>query len=484
MRPAAPLSFDVRPSTAPTEMDLKQYARVLLAHWALIVATVVVCTVAAAAIAWTREPVYRTHTQLFVATTGSASDMSPSETYQGGLFSQQRVTSYANIVSSPRVAEAIVAELDLSRSVQQVQAAIQASVPEGTVLIDVTVTDSSPELAQAIANAVGQKFPDFINTLESSQPERRSPVKVSVTRPAELPTSPISPRTSLYLTMGLVLGLFLGIGGAVLREILDRRIRDDNDAAAIAGAPILGRITHDPAADMWPLIVLNDPDSTSAEEYRRLRTNLNVLGIDRGLRSFVVSSAVPSEGKTVIVANLGIAFAQAGSTVVLVDADLRRSRLAHVLGLESSAGLSEVLTGDVPLEAAVRRHRTLPVEVLAGGAPTTNPSELLGSERGVALVDALTRRADVVIFDAPAVLPVSDAAVLAGLASAVILVARVPSTRADQFELAAQSLRSVGKPPLGVVLNGLSGRNRWPFDNRRRLSSDEPSLQPVSVWDG
>jgi polysaccharide biosynthesis transport protein len=291
-------------------LDLKQYGRLLRAHWLLVVATILVCTVAAGVLAWTRTPIYAARTQLFVSTPGIPADLS--QTYQGGLFSQQRVLSYAQIVSSPLVAQAVIKRLGLPMSVRQLQDKIRSSVPTDTVLINVTVRDPSPQRARAIANALGEEFSSFVSTLETRPGDRESPVKVSVTSQAQLPAHPDSPQKALYLAPGVLAGLVLGIGAAVLREVLDNRIRGGDDAAALTGAPVLGSITEDPNAERRPLIVANDPFSAQAEAYRRLRTNLGVLGIDHSHRSFVISSAVASEGKTVVVANLGIAFAQAG----------------------------------------------------------------------------------------------------------------------------------------------------------------------------
>jgi succinoglycan biosynthesis transport protein ExoP len=460
-------------------MDFKQYARVLRAHWVLIGLLVLVCAGAAAVVAWNKEAEYQAKTQLFVSAPASPSNLTPSETYQGGLFSQQRVASYADVVSSPTMARAVIAQLGLSQTVSEVQSEIHASVPENTVIINVVVTAPSGRLAAAIANAVGDQFPKFVNQLESSEPSRASPVKVSVTSPARVPAGPVSSHKALYLTLGVLLGLILGVGGTVLREVLDRRIRDDDVAEAIAGAPILGRILRDPKAGKRPLIVAREPDSTGAEAYRRLRTNLRVLSMDHDLRSFIFSSAGPGEGKTLIVANLAVTFAQAGVAVAVVDADMRRPRLADVMGLEPGVGLSDVLTGEISLETALHHHPTLELEVLAGGPVPPNPTELLGSQRCLALVEALTRRATIVLFDAPALLPVSDAAVLARLVSAVVLVARVPSTRAGHFDDATHALRSVGKEALGVVLNGLPRREGWPYTNGRRVTTGVREAQGI-----
>jgi receptor protein-tyrosine kinase len=145
--------------------------------------------------------------------------------------------------------------------------------------------------------------------------------------------------------------------------------------------------------------------------------------------------------------------------------------------------LSDVLAGDVPLDSALRRHHTLPLEVLASCGMPPNPSELLESDQAVTLLDDLTLRTDIVLFDAPALLVVSDAAVLAGMVSGVVLVARVPTTRKSQLDLAARSLEAVGKRPLGVVLNGLSRPETRPYSAAPPLTGGE-LVHQGGVWDG
>lgn len=438
-------------------MEMRKYVRVLRAHRVLIGATVLLCAVLAGIYAVSRDAVYAAETQLFVSAKPSTASLTPSGIYQGGLASQSRAESYARIISSPPVAEAVIRRLDLPRSREYVQEAISATVPQDTVLIDVKVEDPSPKQAKAIADAVAAEFPKFVETLESSSGAQGSPVELRVTSPAVEPTSPESPPTALYIFAGALLGLGLGVSAAVLREILDRRVRDDEDAGAIAGAPVLGHIPHDADADARPLVVVDDPDSPEAEAYRRLRTNLRAITIDRGQRSLLIASAVAGEGKTLIAANLGFAFAQAGHRVTLVDADLRRPTLSRLLGLEPEPGLSEVLSGDALYEVM---HRELGpgMEVLTSGTLPPNPSELLASDIFGTLLDGLSRRSDIVIVDSPALMPVSDAAVMARVTDLVLMVARVSSTRTEDLETAAESLRTVGKPPVGAVLNGLAAR--------------------------
>jgi polysaccharide biosynthesis transport protein len=382
------------------------------------------------------------------------------QAYEGGLYAQQRARSYAGILSSPRGAEAAIEQLGLHESVESVQDKVRATVPADSLLINVTVTDRSARRAKSIADSLGRLLPALAEQLEKPEGRERSPILVTVTQPAQLPTDPISPRKSIYLALGALFGLAVGVGAAVLRRALDHRIRSDAVASATAGAPVLGSIAEHPNQAMSP-VMLRDPLSDAAEGYRGLRANLRALGTEHEIRSFVVSSAVPAEGKTDVVANLGLALAEAGDRVVVVDANLRSPRLGELLGVRSSIGLTDVLELRWPIELALHKHGPAPLEVLTGGSPSANPSELLGSEAFDRVLEALTERFDFVIVDTPALLAVADAAALALRASGVILVARAASTSSEQLGAARQALRPVDGRVLGVVLNRVRERDRW-----------------------
>jgi polysaccharide biosynthesis transport protein len=447
-------------------MDLKEYVRVLRAHLFLIVAAVVVCTGAAALLVLTETPTYAAHTQLFVSATGASADLS--QTYQGGLFAQIQVQSYAQIVSSPAVLSGVVEQLGLSESVQKLQSEITASVPTGTILINVTVRNPSPERARAIADALAVKLSSFIPTLDAGQDHGSSSIKVSVTVPAELPTHPVSPRKTVDLTLGVLLGLIVGVGGAVAREAFDRRVRDENDVARITGTPLLGVLDENPKAGRERLVLMDDPFSFDAEAYRQLRTNLLAVSVERDLRSIVVSSPADCHAKTLVAANLAIAFAQAGHRVVLIEADLRRPKLAEVLGLASSEGLSDVLADGLPVDTALQNWRDgLPLLVLGSGPLPPNPSDLLGSQRLVTLLETLADSGDLVILDAPPLLPVTDSVILARVTSGVLFVTEVGRSRTADLEMALEALRPVDAHVLGVVLTGVPTRRSGRYSRSR-----------------
>ena len=201
-------------------MELNQYVRVLRAHWLLILVSVVICTGAAAALAWTRTAVYAADTQLFFSTRPSSDQ---NENYAGALFTQQRMRSYAELVSGERVTAAVIRRLGLPYTVEELQPRIQAAVRPNTVLLDITVEDASPRRARTIAETLGSEFPRFIASLETPANGRAAPISVRVAAAPGLPTAPVSPNKLLYLLLGAHLGLLLGIAGAAIREGLKSR---------------------------------------------------------------------------------------------------------------------------------------------------------------------------------------------------------------------------------------------------------------------
>jgi len=440
-------------------MELAHYLRVLRRQWLPFSACVVACLLAAGALAALSTPTYEARAQLFVSSGGAARDLD--QTYEGGLLAQQRARSYAELVTSPGVARAVVDQLGLPDAPSDVQRQLEASVPVDTVLIDVTASATSPARAKDLADAVAVQLPRFVGELESTPGDRRSPVSLSVASRPALPTEPASPRTAVYLALGLLLGLALGVTAAVLRDALDDRVRTDDEAAAAAGVPVLGI-----AVDM--------------DGYRRLRTNVSTLAGTDGLRLLVTSAA--AEGSTArAVVGLGVAFAEAGCSVVLVDANLWKPKLSALLGLPPSNGLTEVLLDGVPVEDALSRWAGDPrIEVLPAGAGSVPGSDVLSSRRLAGVLSSLADRADVVIVDAPAVLKAADADVLAPLMSGVLLLTRLSSTRAQQLEAAARELDAVGAEILGVVTipsTRSAGRSR----RKDRLASDLAAPTAASV---
>ncbi|OLT52247.1 chromosome partitioning protein [Cellulosimicrobium sp. CUA-896] len=396
-------------------------------------------------------PTYEARSQVFVSVQGSSD--SASDLLQGSSFTVRQVKSYTELATSPRVLDPVVEELGLTDDAASLAERVRAESPMDTVLINVIATDESARLAASTADAVASSLADVVGELETPAAGGDSPVQISTVRSATVPTEPSSPDLRLNLALGLVVGLALGIGLAVVRELLDTRVRSAPDVEAVTDAPVLGAIGYEADAPEHPLIVQESPQALRAEAFRRLRTNLQFLDLGDGARTVVMTSALPGEGKTTTSINLAITLADAGQRVLLVDADLRRPAVARYMGIEGSVGLTTVLIGKVGLRDAVQPWGSSMLDVLAAGQIPPNPSELLGSETMTALVGRLGEEYDVVVVDSPPLLPVTDAAILARRAGGAILVSGVGTIHRQHVAGAVAALGTVGARLLGVVLN-------------------------------
>lgn len=436
-------------------VELRDYVRILHKNWVLLLVLLLLGTAAGAAYAFLQKPKYEASTQLYVSVRNEGA--ATGDLVQGTTFARQMVTSYVDVIGTALVLDPVIDELNLDTTAGALARQVSASAPPNTVLIDVTVTETDPELAADIANAAATSFADAVqNTLERPQGvDATSPVQVTVVQPAVVPATPSSPNIPLHIVLGALLGLALGIAVAVLRTVLDTRIHTLHDLETLTEAPVLGGIAFDPDAPKRPLIVHADPRSPRSESFRTLRTNLQFLDVESGPRSFVISSAGPGEGKSTTTANLAIALAETGARVALLDGDLRLPRIAEYLGIEGGVGLTDVLIGRVPLTDALQRWGANQLFVLASGPVPPNPSELLGSAAMDRTLTALTEHFDYVLIDAPPLLLVTDAAVLSKKTRGVIMVAASGRTKKQDLAGAIRSLATAGGSLLGIVVTML-----------------------------
>ncbi|MBB2901365.1 non-specific protein-tyrosine kinase [Kineococcus radiotolerans] len=428
-------------------MDLVDYLRALRKHWILVVLSVLLGGGAGAGAYSASAPVYRADSLLFVSMydTGNAALL-----MQGSMFAQQRVQSYTGVLTSPKVLQPVIDELDLDTTPRALSDHVGSSAPLGTVLIEVTVDESSPQRAADIANSVSKHFGRAVSELEQATPASASPVRINVLRPAVVREDPIAPNLLRTLALGLLAGVVLGTGLAVLREVLDTTVKSLSTITDL-GAPALGLV---PAGEGGPRpeLVVEGSRSPQSEALRQIRTNLQFADVDHPPRVLVVTSALPGEGKSTTAVNLALTAATAGMRVVLVEGDLRLPRVADYLGVEDSAGLTTVLAGRADLDDVLQPYGDTGLSVLASGPIPLNPAALLGSRHMGDLLARLRERADLVIIDSPPLLPVADAAVLARQTDGALVVVKHGKTTRDHLTRALERLRAVDAPVLGGVL--------------------------------
>jgi non-specific protein-tyrosine kinase len=346
----------------------------------------------------------------------------------------------------------VIIEGDM-KATQQAIAALQSS----TSAVD------QAELTR-LRSTLTQYQTSYANLLKSYEEIRLTEAQaidnVVVAEPAVVPRYPVKPNTLMNTLLAAVVGCMLAVGVAFLIEYLDDTIKTSEDVSQTLELSTLGAITRIEARTGEEKVVTAlQPRSPIAEAYRALRTNIQFSAVDRPLKTLLVTSANPLEGKSTTVANLGVVMAQAGLSVIVVDSDLRRPALHKFFGVDNKQGLTDALLQSAPSPDGYLQGTAIEnLQVLTSGPLPPNPSELLGSQRMRGLIEQLKGKADVLLFDSPPVLAVTDAAVLANQVDGVLLVVDAGATRREAASRARETIAKVGASLLGVALNKLSAK--------------------------
>lgn len=453
-------------------MDLIRSLRLLRRYWMLIVACGLLGTGATAVVTATATREYSSSVTLFVSVADRG--MNASSAYQASLLSQERVKSYADLLKSDRLAERVAAVAG-GVDAEALKAKISASLVPDTVLLRASVTDTSPARAKLLADLVGTQLVRLIAEIERPAAGLPALVKATVVDDAREPLRPVRPDVPVDLALGLLAGLAVGVGGGLLRELLDVSVKSPEEIREITGSPQLGLICRHEAVEHHPLITQGPAHSAHAEAFRFLRANLQFADLEEAVRSVVVTGVLPGQGASLTACNLAIALAQAGRRVILADAGLRRPQVAGYFGIASGPGLSGVLTGRGELDDALRPWEELPaLSVLPSGRVPANPSALLETPRLGEVMAELRERADLVVIDAPPLLSFADATVLARECDGAILVTKYGATSRHQLRRAAEQLGAVDARLLGTVLNMAPADHDYTHDyssGRRRRTS-------------
>ena len=415
-------------------VDLNELIGVLWRRkWTIVLATAAVVGLAIGAL--------RIITPVYESTSTVA--LSPTDADQGLIFfgiSDAVIPVYADTASSGATqAEAAIRAGG--------SADINVQTFTGTPIIKISARDPDAELArrsaQAVTDVLLERATDDIGipSLRLTQLDRPT-----------AGTAPVFPRTDLTIAAGLLIGLVLGVALALILETLTTKVDTPEELARVSGAPIFGEIPPEPAIATFvtpEVLSENRLLRGVSEALRELRTNL--LFSEGSLRSVVITSPDGSHGKTTIAFGLAVTVARAGTRTVLVDGDLRRGRIAELLGLERPPGLMEVLNG-TPVDEVIR-HTTLDtLDVITGGRRGGDPGELLTSEFPL-LLDELQERYETVIIDATPLVPISDARIMARYAASVVVVANASTATRRQVRRAIERLSLISVEPTAMVLN-------------------------------
>lgn len=435
------------------ELKRIDYLRTLRRYWILVLTSLLLGGLGGvAANAW-MKPSYQSQTQLFMSIESSGTVQ---ELQQVNTFLRQRAGSYVTAARTPRVLQKVIDDLNLQIRPSELQDKVTVEALPNTVVLSITANDESPDQAMAIARHIAESLILVVPELESSGASGAPELKLTLLTPGEVPTAPVSPNKLLNLVIGVLSGLAIGIGSAMALSKNDTKVRDEADLRRVTNLEILGAVALEGGGRGNHLLTDKSTRSPWAESFRQLRTHVLFAHSKNPSKAVVITSAVPGEGKTCAAINLGLSLAQAGQRVVVVDADLRRSKMGEYLGLKQNAGLTTAVAGRMPLDVLLQPYGGNGLSILTSGQLPPNPSELLASPAMVELLQQLEQTHDVVIIDTPPLLSVTDASVLAQRVGAVVLIVGSGEVKEADVQKALHYLSLVQAKVIGVVLNRTS----------------------------
>ena len=362
-------------------------------------------------------------------------------------------------------------EAEFQRSIDQDLQATQALIESTQTRADalIAIEERTPEQEtelQALEGRLASLRSTYTTLLSFSSGSATN--LLTVVDPAVSPVSPVLPRTLVNTLLAAALALLVVAGVAFVVEQLDDSIKDPDAVEEVAGLSTLGTIVRMQSADgrreMYQLAGLLYPRSSAAEAYRSLRANIEFASVDTPLHTLLVTSAAPGEGKTITASNLAVVIAQAGRTVLLVDADLRKPAVHRVFDLPNTAGLTTILRDEnVSLDTLTHVTEQPGLRILTSGPLAPNPAELLGSNRMQGVLGRLRESAELVIFDSPPLHAVTDAAVISSFVDGTLLVIDAGRSRRRVVRVGREALSRAGANVLGVVLNRVPARSHFGY---------------------
>jgi non-specific protein-tyrosine kinase len=486
-------------------MELRTYIEILWRRKWIIIITILLTEIIVIIGSFMIKPVYSASTKIRIAAAASTGSLS----YSDSTYADRLMNTYIELATTTPVFDNLKQQLGLN-----ILPTIKVDTIPNTELIQIIVEDQNPALAANVANTLadilidqslqlysgtGRSSSEILNTqvlvmeqqvnearinylyLLANDPTNTDGIQtakqkldieqqmynslldqyeqtrlneairqnsISVVEPAAPPMIPSKPNKALNIALGFFVGMVGGLGLAFLFENLDTTIHTTNQIKSITDLPIIGEV---PELDRNNLYNLVDSNLAAGEAFRRLRTN--ILSADFPIRSLMITSADPKEGKSSIIANLAYTMAQSGLKVIVVDADMRVPSQHVLFNIDNKIGLSSILEQNARFPQAIRSSKFEGVHVIPSGPLPVNPSELLGSDQMKKIIDQISKVFDIAIIDAPAALAVTDATVLASMVDAIALVICRGKTRSQSVKSVQAQFDKIKIKWLGVIFN-------------------------------
>jgi capsular exopolysaccharide synthesis family protein len=512
-------------------MDLQSFIAVVWRRRLVVVITTGLALAATIAGLFLITPLYTASTTLRMGTANTGSSGWVSYDLQ---YSDRLMNTYRTMVTSPQTSAEVMKELNLSAPPK-----IAVTIPANTELMVIHVQDTNPKQAADAANAIadqlstqikaqyaslGESSLDLLkqqidqvqadldkqraqyDTLLKQSPDNKQLLDatqqsiqldestystlltqyqelrdataqgasmMSVVQEASVPTAPSNPNKKILIPLGLMLGIIGGTGLAFLLENFDTTMYSSDGIAKLVELPIIGRIPTVKRPSSTGLFLQKSPQE---EAFRRLRTTLFALDPETGVRSLMITSSQPSEGKSTTVANLALAIAQSGRRVIVVDGDLRKPVQHEIFEIPNEVGLTSVLSGEADVNDAIRYNPPHGINVLPSGPASPAPAELLGLPAMHDVIEYLSKSFEFVLVDAPSLQTVADATVLSLIVDGLVVVVARGEVRRETLDAALNGLAGVHRKPLGIIVTHAEISSEFHYD--RPIHATETTRTP------
>lgn len=418
--------------------------------WYVIIGMAVIGGAVGYGISATTPPQFQSTATLYFAMTQGTTG---TDLNQGSTYTQSQMLSFAQLATSSRVLTPVIEDLGLDATPKELTRNIAITIPQDTTILSVEVTSTSAKRAAAIANAISEELSDAVKTIVARGVDQKPTIVPSVIDEAVVPEFQALPNKSKDAGLAAVLGLVLGILVAFVATIADTKVRNEAALARVTDLPYLGSITRTKRGSDAGLIVVREPRSHVAEDFRRVQSALAFANVDGTSRRLLITSGSPAEGKSTFSANLALTLCDLGENTLLIDADLRRPRIGEIFGLDATIGLTSVVLGSVELTEAVIPWRETGPDLLLSGEVPPNSASVLTSHAFAEVLNDASEGHDVVVIDSPPALTVADTNLIASLVDGVVIVVDASKTSRPQLAATIRTLAGSGAPILGVVLN-------------------------------
>lgn len=403
-----------------------------------------------------KKPLYTTYTTI-ILTKSNETQTGTTITQNDILLNQKLVETYSKIIKSKLVLEQVISETGVTYTAEELSENVSVEAYENTEMLKISVTDQDPELAANIANSIAQVFSGEIAKIY--QINNISVVDVAVT-PEEVSNNTLK----RDLLIALFISIFGTIGVVFVVYYFDDTVKLTDDLEEEIGMPVVAKVFKSDIGSKnnrkVELLAQKYPKSVVSESIKTLRTNLQFSSVDEDIKTILITSSIPGEGKSFISANLAISFAQTDKKVLIVDCDMRKGRQHRIFKLSNSKGLSNLLIDDMTnYKDYINKTSVDGVHVITRGTVPPNPSELLNSKKNADLIRVLKAKYDVIIYDGVPCNGLPDSIIMSKLVDKVLIVSSDSMTPKSVLESTKKQLESVNAPVAGDVLNNVNRKN-------------------------